>query len=390
MSAPSSRRLKGQDGGDAHSGSDAHQFRLFGLSKVVIAVVASVAWMSVSSGLILLNKDLLSHGFHYPMALSGLGMAFSAAASFFCCRVLRVVEAKKSLSWHFYATKILPVGLFMALTLHFGNLVYLYLTVAFIQMLKAFTPIITMVSLFVARLETPSRRLILSVSFIALGTAIASAGEVNLSWTGVAIMLLSELFESVRLVMTQLLLTGLRFHPIEGLMYLAPACTFWLVIGSLLLELRPMLDSGAFLLMWQRPAKFLAAAMMGFAVNSLAYIVIQSASSLTLKVLGTVKNALVVCLGIALLAERVTSLQARAAAGWHEARLGCRACRWGPASQSLATRPLPLPGCRRAGLGCCRRQHSMCFGEWCPCWLPASPRALATASAWRLSFGTSG
>jgi hypothetical protein len=58
-------------------------------------------------------------------------------------------------------------------------------------------------------------------------------------------------------------------------MYLAPACTFWLVIGSLLLELRPMLDSGAFLLMWQRPAKFLAAAMMGFAVNSLAYIVIQ-------------------------------------------------------------------------------------------------------------------
>lgn len=48
-----------------------------------------------------------------------------------------MVEAKKSLSWHFYATKILPVGLFMALTLHFGNLVYLYLTVAFIQMLKA-------------------------------------------------------------------------------------------------------------------------------------------------------------------------------------------------------------------------------------------------------------
>jgi hypothetical protein len=55
--------------------------------QVVIAVVASVAWMSVSSGLILLNKDLLSHGFHYPMALSGLGMAFSGTASYLCCRV---------------------------------------------------------------------------------------------------------------------------------------------------------------------------------------------------------------------------------------------------------------------------------------------------------------
>ncbi len=55
--------------------------------QVVVAVVASLAWMSVSSGLILLNKDLLSHGFHYPMALSGLGMAFSGTASYVCCRV---------------------------------------------------------------------------------------------------------------------------------------------------------------------------------------------------------------------------------------------------------------------------------------------------------------
>lgn len=36
----------------------------------------------------------------------------------------------------FYMLRIMPVGLFMALTLHFGNTVYLYLTVSFIQMLK--------------------------------------------------------------------------------------------------------------------------------------------------------------------------------------------------------------------------------------------------------------
>lgn len=51
-------------------------------------------------------------------------------------QVIRVVEAKRVVTLRFWLVRILPIGLFMALTLHFGNLVYLYLTVAFIQMLK--------------------------------------------------------------------------------------------------------------------------------------------------------------------------------------------------------------------------------------------------------------
>lgn len=92
-------------------------------------------------------------------------------------------------------------------------------------------------------------------------------------------------------------------------MYLAPACTFWLLLGSLALELRPMLQAGAFAVVAAHPVKFACAAVMGFGVNSLAYIVIQTASSLTLKVLGTVKNAFVVWLGIFFLHESMTPLQ---------------------------------------------------------------------------------
>jgi len=289
--------------------SQSHKFRLFGLSQLAIAVVTSTVWMAISSGLIILNKQLLSSGFHYPMALSALGMSFSSIASFLCCRVFRIVEAKKNVSMSFYVERILPVGLFMALTLHFGNLVYLYLTVAFIQMLKAVTPIITMLALFVAGLESPTRPLIASVTIIAFGTAIASVGEVNLDITGVLIMLASEAFESIRLVMTQVLLTGLKFHPIEGLMYLAPACTFWLLLGSFVLERHDMMAEGAWLLVRGAPVQFFMAAIMGFAVNSLAYIVIQTASSLTLKVLGTVKNAMVVVIGVVALHEKVTFIQ---------------------------------------------------------------------------------
>lgn len=55
-------------------------------------------------------------------------------------QVLGLVEVKHHMTWHYYGTRIVPVGLFMALTLYCGNVVYLYLSVAFIQMLKVCTP----------------------------------------------------------------------------------------------------------------------------------------------------------------------------------------------------------------------------------------------------------
>jgi hypothetical protein len=87
------------------------------------------------------------------MTLSGLGQAFSALAAFACCHVLKIVPVEKTVDMRFFAVRMLPVGFFMALTLMCGNTVYMYLTVAFIQMLKAFTPVITMLGLFMAALE---------------------------------------------------------------------------------------------------------------------------------------------------------------------------------------------------------------------------------------------
>lgn len=87
------------------------------------------------------------------MSLSGLGQGFSAIAAYFCCRVLHIVPAEKTVDMRTFTLRMLPVGFFMALTLVCGNTVYMYLSVAFIQMLKAFTPVITMLGLFVFSLE---------------------------------------------------------------------------------------------------------------------------------------------------------------------------------------------------------------------------------------------
>ena len=44
-----------------------------------------------------------------------------------------------------------------------------------------------------------------------------------------------------------------------------------------------MVAEGAFLLMMKRPGMYMAAAAMGFGVNTLSFLVIQTSSALTLK-----------------------------------------------------------------------------------------------------------
>ena len=74
-------------------------------------------------------------------------------------------------------------------------------------MLKAFTPVITMGCTFVAGLERPTISLISSVLIIATGVIVASYGEINFNWMGIGIMFASEVFEALKIVMTQILLT---------------------------------------------------------------------------------------------------------------------------------------------------------------------------------------
>lgn len=137
-----------------------------------------------------------------------------------------------------YLRAVVPIGVFYSASLVCSNQVYLYLNVAFIQMLKASGPIAVLIISSAWGLARPSAEKVATVVGIAVGVALASAGEVRFSWVGFVFQMAGIAFEAMRLVMIQILLSGedMRMDPLVSLYYYAPVCGAMNLIVALFTE----------------------------------------------------------------------------------------------------------------------------------------------------------
>lgn len=157
-------------------------------------------------------------------------------------RFTTLLDGRKSvkMTGRVYFRAVIPIGLFFSLSLICGNLTYLYLSVAFIQMLKATTPVAVLISSFLLGVSKPNLRQFLNVSTIVVGVVIASIGEIHFVLVGVLYQIGGVIFEALRLTMVQRLLTSADFKmdPLVSVYYFAPVCA---------------LMNGAVALIWEVP-----------------------------------------------------------------------------------------------------------------------------------------
>lgn len=78
------------------------------------------------------------------------------------------------------------------MSLVLSNWVYLRLTVAFIQMLKATTPVVMLLMSFAFGLREPSQKLFVIVLLISIGVIVASYGEAGFDLAGVLVQVRSD------------------------------------------------------------------------------------------------------------------------------------------------------------------------------------------------------
>ncbi|KAK5046335.1 hypothetical protein LTR84_008479 [Exophiala bonariae] len=268
-------------------------------------------WIGFSGGVILFNKWLLSTlGFAFPITLTAWHMGFATFMTQVLARTTTLLDGRKTvkMTGRVYIRAILPIGFFFSLSLICGNQVYLYLSVSFIQMLKATMPVAVLLISWIMGIAPPNLKTLGNVSFIVVGVIIASYGELEFVLTGVLYQVGAIITEGTRLVMVQRLLSSAEYKmdPLVSLYYFAPVCAVMNGITALVLEVPSMTmkniyDVGIFLL--------IANAMVAFLLNVSVVFLIGKTSSLVLTLCGILKDILLVGLSVAIWGNPVTKTQ---------------------------------------------------------------------------------
>ena len=280
------------------------------INEALVAYGYVATWIGLSSGVILFNKYVLSFfGFPFPIALTMIHMFFCSSLAFIIVRVFKLVNSN-NIDRNTYFAKIVPVGALFAVSLWLSNTAYIYLSVAFIQMLKALMPAAVYTVGCIMGIEQFQMARLANLFVITVGVCIASYGELNFHFLGVLIQLASICAEAFRLALVQIILNSekLKMNSITTLYYVSPACFVFLVIPFCFLEMPKFLASNLEINSGAPHILFLNACT-AFALNMAVYLLIGKTSALTMNVAGVVKDWLLIFISSALFDAPISKLQ---------------------------------------------------------------------------------
>jgi len=311
-------------------------------------------FMTVGPLLIMANKVIITElEFKYPVIVTSFGIISSSIIVHLFHRLGYIAiraHIKKLVTVKFLISHIFIISFLQALTMYFGNKAYIFLSVSLIQMLKAFTPVITMCLLFMSGQQKLTYPLIGSILLLSFGTAITSTGvtKADANVAGFLLAAGAQCTEALKLTLQQKLLQGfkvrgvakksalnlndknvtvlksigngeqveyeqkIKFSTFEGLYYYAPMTFVSICIIVVPLELSDFVanyETNAEIIrkyIWV----FLAAGLLGFFVNVAAFMVTKVTSGLYLKALNAFRNVCLVIACVIIFGDVVTAQQA--------------------------------------------------------------------------------
>ncbi|KAI3446935.1 hypothetical protein Pfo_003600 [Paulownia fortunei] len=279
------------------------------VKKIVLSYAYVSTWIFLSFMVIVYNKYILDRKMYdwpYPISLTMIHMAFCSSLAYLLVRVFKVVDPV-TMSWDLYLKSVVPIGLLYSLSLWLSNSAYIYLSVSFIQMLKALMPVAVYTLGVLFKKESFKSETMANMISISIGVGVAAYGEAKFDSWGVILQLGAVAIEATRLVMIQILLTskGITLNPITSLYYVAPCCLVFLFFPWVFVEYPILKEKSSFHFDY---VIFGTNSFCAFALNLAVFLLVGKTSALTMNVAGVVKDWLLIAFSWSVIKDTVTPI----------------------------------------------------------------------------------
>ncbi|WZZ18310.1 probable sugar phosphate/phosphate translocator At2g25520 [Brassica napus] len=279
------------------------------IKKILLSYTYVAIWIFLSFTVIVYNKYILDkklYNWPYPITLTMIHMGFCSSLAIVLIKVFKIVEPV-SMSRETYLRSVVPIGALYSLSLWLSNSAYIYLSVSFIQMLKALMPVAVYSIGVLLKKESFKSRTMTNMLSISFGVAIAAYGEAKFDVWGVVLQLGAVAFEATRLVLIQILLTskGINLNPITSLYYVAPCCFVFLSVPWIFVEFPVLRETSSFHFDF---VIFGTNSVCAFALNLAVFLLVGKTSALTMNVAGVVKDWLLIAFSWSVIKDTVTPL----------------------------------------------------------------------------------
>jgi len=283
-------------------------------------ILLGLLYICNSAGLIAFNKYLLNkEHFPYPVPLvichavvssSLAGILFLIKPSLFPS--LTDPEKKVDIDRNLMLKGVMPIAVCFAVQLALSNMALGLSTVAFTQMMKEANIVLVYALSLMMVLEVFQWQTFKIYMLIPFATALTIKGELHFNMTGFVVQAISQVFESVKIVMQAALLTnaGKKLDVFTYLLIVMPICALSLATSLCLLvpshpNLFPPLDV---LKSWS--GVLALNSLVAFSLNAVISFFMKNSSAVAFILAGIVKDAAIVLAGTVILAEDIATIQA--------------------------------------------------------------------------------
>jgi hypothetical protein len=280
----------------------------------VFVVGVLTVWVALSATLIIFNAALLG-SFRHPILLT----CWHQFVSVVLIVVIRAAvpslvstgDPEKGLSPLSFRSALslgMPVAVCQSIGLVAGNTAIMYMSVAFCQMIKAFTPACVYASGCLMGTQQWSTAIAKSLAVITFGLMVTSAGEMHFHLLGFVAQVVALVTEGLRITLLELRLKaqGYRLNALSSVMVFAPMVCALLFIAALIFDrsafdMQQINEIGVGI--------FSANAIVAFLLNVAIYMAIQSASGLIFTLAGILKDIMIVTGGCLFQGTPITTTQ---------------------------------------------------------------------------------